>query len=383
MKRRLVILTEIIAPYRIPLFNALAKKAEVDLHVIFLAENDPQLREWRTQTEEIRFSYEVLPSWRRRIGTYNVLFNRGVSSALARAVPDAILCGGYNYVASWQALSWARKHKVPFFLWSESHTRELRDRRAPVEFLKKRFIRNCTGFVVPGKAAFEYLRAHDVNENMVFIAPNAVDNEFFAAAATAAREQAVKYRTELDLPGRYFLFAGRLVRDKGVFELLTAYARLEDALREQVGLVFVGDGSARHSLEQQAPVISPGSIKFAGFAQKEELAIYYALAEMLILPTYTDAWGLVVNEGMACGLTVILSSVAGCAADLLKQNWNGILIPPMDIDSLTSAMKYLASQPGLRAEMGIHSAQHIAAYSAEAWTEGIIGMLAATEAVRG
>ena len=68
-------------------------------------------------------------------------------------------------------------------------------------------------------------------------------------------------------------------------------------------------------------------IRFAGFAQREQLAIYYALAEMLILPTYTDTWGLVVNEAMACGLPVIVSRAAGCAADLVTENWNGLLVP--------------------------------------------------------
>ncbi len=48
---------------------------------------------------------------------------------------------------------------------------------------------------------------------------------------------------------------------------------------------------------------------------------------MLILPTYTDPWGLVVNEAMACGRTVVLSRVAGCAADLVRENWNGLLVP--------------------------------------------------------
>src|SRR5580698_10314993 len=106
MKRRLVILTEIISPYRIPLFNALAQRAEVDLHVIFLAETDPDLRQWQIHKEEIQFSYEILPSWRRRVGRYNALLNRGVGIALGKTAPDVILCGGYNYVASWQALFW-------------------------------------------------------------------------------------------------------------------------------------------------------------------------------------------------------------------------------------------------------------------------------------
>ena len=65
MRRRLVILTEIIAPYRIPVFNTLAQCSEIDLQVIFLAESDPKLRDWLVYKDEIRFSYQVLPSWRR------------------------------------------------------------------------------------------------------------------------------------------------------------------------------------------------------------------------------------------------------------------------------------------------------------------------------
>ncbi|HEY8671573.1 MAG TPA: hypothetical protein VIL63_12075, partial [Terriglobales bacterium] len=111
MKRRLVILTEIIAPYRIPVFNALAQHDEIDLHVIFLAETDSSIRQWRIYADEIRFSYEVLPSWRQRLGKYNILVNQHVVNALLRARPDVILSGGYNYLASWQALRWAKRNR--------------------------------------------------------------------------------------------------------------------------------------------------------------------------------------------------------------------------------------------------------------------------------
>ena len=66
MTRKTVILTEIIAPYRIPVFNVLARRAELDLHVVFLAETNETLRQWRVYRDEIRFSHEVLPSWRWR-----------------------------------------------------------------------------------------------------------------------------------------------------------------------------------------------------------------------------------------------------------------------------------------------------------------------------
>jgi glycosyltransferase involved in cell wall biosynthesis len=379
MKRRLVILTEIISPYRIPLFNALAQHGLVDVHVIFLAETDPTLRQWQVYKDEIRFSYEILRSWRRRFGKYNILINRGVTDALSKSSPDVILCGGYNYIASWQALGWARTQEIPFVLWSESNAKDLRRGHAIVEFLKRVFLSKCSGFF----AAQEYLCAyHSVKQDAVFTAPNAVDNDFFAMAAATARQSTAKHRQELDLPKRYFLFAGRLVREKGVFELLAAYAKLEESIRRQVGLVFVGDGGSRRQLEQQAAAVAQGMIRFAGFAQREQLAIYYALAEALVLPTYADTWGLVVNEAMACSLPVVLSSAAGCAAELLRENWNGLLVQPRDLSSLTLAIRTIAVQPGLHATMGINSAQHISHYSPNEWVGGVEQMVEANAGER-
>ena len=66
MKQKVVIVTEIIAPYRVPVFNELAQNSAIDLHVIFLAETDTTQREWRVYRDEIEFSYQVLPSWRFR-----------------------------------------------------------------------------------------------------------------------------------------------------------------------------------------------------------------------------------------------------------------------------------------------------------------------------
>jgi 1,2-diacylglycerol 3-alpha-glucosyltransferase len=380
MTRRLVILTEIISPYRIPLFNTLACQPGVDLHVIFLSETDPSLRQWHVYKQEIRFSYQVLRSWRKRVGRYNVLLNFGLSDALKTAAPDLILCGGYNYIASWQALSWAGNRGVPFLLWSESNLQDIRRGHALVEMLKDEFLKRCTGFVVPGESAREYLRAHKIDDSRIFTAHNAVDNDLFRTAAAAARKRAADCRAELALPERYFLFAGRLVPEKGVFDLLSAYAKLDEPIRHQVGLVYVGDGASRGKLEEQAASISPGRARFAGFVQRDQLAAYYALAEVLILPTYSEPWGLVVNEAMACGLPVIVSRIAGCAADLVKENWNGKLVSPGDVASLTAAMASIVSNGDLSADMSAHSEELVFHYSPAEWARGITQMM---ESMRG
>jgi glycosyltransferase involved in cell wall biosynthesis len=373
MSSRLVVLTEIIAPYRIPVFNALARQAGIDLRVIFLAENDPTLRQWLVYKEEIRFSYQILSSWRRRFGKHSLLLTWGLGAALRRASPDAILCGGYNYLASWESMLWAKRRRVPFLSWVESTAKDSRGGHAFVEFLKRRFMRGSDAFVVPGKASFEYLRNYDVPEEVIFTAPNAVDTELFAGRAETARREAATHRHALRLPPRFFLFVGRLVAEKGVFDLLAAYGTLAPPVRAEIGLVFVGDGAARSELQERAVTISPGVVRFAGFVQREQLASYYGLAEALVFPTFTDTWGMVVNEAMACGLPLICSSAAGCVADLVENDWNGKVVRAGEIGQLMSAMEALAGSTELRALMGRRSRERIIRYSPEAWAAGIAG----------
>jgi 1,2-diacylglycerol 3-alpha-glucosyltransferase len=371
MTCRLLAISEIISPYRIPVFNALASQAGIDLHVIFLAENDPTLRQWLVYENEIGFSCEVLPSFRRRVGRQSILLNRNLHGALARFSPECVLVGGYNYVASWQALSWARRKQVKFLLWAESTTRDKRASYRMIEFLKVAFLRRCDGFVVPGKSSSEYLNSYHVPASAIFAAPNAVDIDLFARLAAETRNDDARQRKALQLPARFFLFVGRLVPEKGVFDLLEAYGKLGPTLRAEIGMVFAGDGQARSELSARAAAIEPGAVRFTGFLQRECLARHYALAEALVFPTWADAWGMVVNEAMACGLPIILSDAAGCSADLVEDPWNGRMVRAGDIYQLAAAMAQLAGDSKASATMGQHSRQRIREYSPQMCAAGI------------
>jgi glycosyltransferase involved in cell wall biosynthesis len=368
---KLVVLTEIIAPYRIPVFNALSRCSGIDLHVIFLSETDPSLRQWLVYKEEIAFSWEVLPSWRWRVGEYNVLLNRGICRALRNADPDVILCGGYSYLASWQAMRWARTHRVPFLVWVESTSLDERSEHGPVESLKRRFLRDVNGFVVPGRSSAEYVKQLGASEDRIQAAPNAVDVTFFSHRAQLARENAESCRSTLGLPQRYALFVGRLVRQKGVYDLLDAYARLSPDLRSNLALVFVGDGAERAELARRAQAIVPGKVLFPGFAHREQLAAFYALSDMLVFPTHSDPWGLVVNEAMSCGVPVIASDVAGCTVDLVEDGVNGRVVRAGDVERLTQTISELALNSEMRLRMGIRSREIMERYTPEACACGI------------
>jgi glycosyltransferase involved in cell wall biosynthesis len=282
-----------------------------------------------------------------------------------------IVCGGYSYFAAWQALWWARRKHTPSIAWVESTARDLRRSYRAVEFLKTRFLKACSSFIVPGKSSFDYLRSFGLDESRIFIAPNAVGTEFYAGHAEMTRENARTLRETLGLPSRYFLFVGRLLKEKGVFDVLKAYSTLSPEVRSVVGLVFVGDGPYRAELERHAADISPGLVRFTGFLQREQLAEHYALAETFVFPTHTDPWGLVVNEAMACSLPIICSSAAGCAEDLVCDGWNGRMVPAREVAKLASVMEELARNGEARESMGQHSSQRIVRNSPEACAGGI------------
>jgi glycosyltransferase involved in cell wall biosynthesis len=371
MKPRLVIITEIIAPYRVPVFNSLAARGDVDLHVVFLAETDPKLRQWTIPKDEIRFSYHVLPSLRLRLGNLNLLLNRGLDRALRRARPDVIVCGGYNYPSAWRAAFWARKRNIPFLLWTESNASDHRGRSALAEHLKRKFLGMCRGFVAAGESSKSYLQQLGLPAELIFKAPDAVDNELFTQGARIARANLASVRRRIDVPERYFLNVGRLIRAKGVLDLLEAYANLDEEIRAAVGLVFVGEGDAKSELIRRASLIRPGTVKFSAFVQKEQLAEFYALADAFVFPTHSDPWGLVVNEAMACSLPVIASNVAGCVSDLVEDSWNGFIAPVRDVNRICSSMELLAKDNDLRGQMGERSLQRIQEYSPDACAAGI------------
>jgi len=143
----------------------------------------------------------------------------------------------------------------------------------------------------------------------------------------------------------------------------------------------VGDGPSRAEISRRAAAIKCGLVRIAGFAQRERLASYYALAETFVFPTHTDPWGLVVNEAAACGLPIIASDAAGCVPDLLEDHWNGRVAPAHEIAQLAMAMQELAGDAQLRAVMGQRSRDRVHHYSPQACAAGIAEGVLSWEAV--
>lgn len=344
---RLAVLTEIPAPYRIPLFNALADR--VDLTVLFLRERNP-LRPYRLHADEFRFSWLVLPGVDVTLGGRWIVFNRGTRRALGAARPDLLLLGGWNQPAFWTAVAWARPRRVPFVLWVESTGRHRRSSR--LETVKRRLLRSVAACVVPGTASRAYLLGLGVPSERIAVAPNAVDPAIFGAgsARTSRHERLV------------VLAVGRLAPEKGFDVLLQAVAGLS------VEVVLAGSGPE----EARLRALAGPDVLFLGHVDRDDLPALYAEADVFVMPSRSEQWGMALNEAALAGLPLVSTDAAGAAHELIENGVNGFRLPTGDVEALRDALLRLTEDPELRAQMGARSRELAAQFTPDAWADALV-----------
>lgn len=161
-------------------------------------------------------------------------------------------------------------------------------------------------------------------------------------------------------------FAPPVLYPKNLTILVDAYARYVATARESAwSLVLSGSGPLEGILRAQVAAEGLGTrVCFPGFVQYPDLPAFYGLAGAAILPSSSDQWGLVVNEAMAAGLPVLVSSRCGCAPDLVCSAENGHTFEPDSADVLAGLMRRVAGMDKDRlASMGNRSRDLIAAYT--------------------
>jgi glycosyltransferase involved in cell wall biosynthesis len=368
---RLALVTEIPAPYRIPIFNALAARDEIELHVLYLAERNPR-RPYALHADEFRFEWTVLRSAYLARGGRWVVVNRGVAKAIREIRPDAVIVGGWNQPAFWQALSWAKLHGCPAIGWAESTARDARSGFAPLEGGKRAFIRVCDALLVPGHASAEYLAQLGVPAERVVVAPNAVDRGIFGGRVERARGDRDVLRARLGVRGTCVLSVGRLDPEKGVDIAVRAVAALPD----EVEFIVAGTGPEESHLRALADRLAPGRVRFLGFVERDKLVEWYAASDVFVLPSRSEQWGMALNEAATAGLPLVASDAAGAAYDLLEDGLNGFRVAAGDVWAMRDALTRLAGDEALRRSAGHRSRELAARFTPEAWAEAVAGLAA-------
>lgn len=228
------------------------------------------------------------------------------------------------------------------------------------EFLKGFVYRGWDAYFATGLRSIEYLRSFGVAEDLVFRCGNPVDQD--AIVAKRAASPGVE-RTN------GFLFVGRFLKLKNLIRFAHAYRRY---LSEggTWSLDLVGFGETRDEVERI--LCDEPRARFHGHLEHDELIPMYLAAGCLILPSYSENWGLVVNEAMHAALPIAISKITGCLPELLEEGGNGISFDPFDESSMVSALHTIeAWTSSERAQLGRRSLEIIAAHTPDAWAEAV------------
>ena len=156
-----------------------------------------------------------------------------------------------------------------------------------------------------------------------------------------------------------FLFCGQMIARKGVDLLLAAFQRLGESAR----LLLVGREAELPALLAPLPADVRERISYAGFQPPEELPRFFAQADVFVLPSRYDGWGVVVNQALGAGLPVICSDMAGAGHDLVEDGVNGLKFRSGDASALAEKMERVASAPEVLEKWGAASRE-----KAHAWT---------------
>jgi len=282
--------------------------------------------------------------------------------SLARGRYDLVHLAGWGHPVLLVTLLLAAVFRIP--VTAETDT-PLGHDRAWKRLIKRRthglLLRLPAMFLAAGTRQAAYLRHYGVGEERTRVAQMTVDVTRMSACAkarSAAAKDATLQRHRLPPQTTKFLYVGRLEIYKGVLDLLESCRHLAPC--RPISLLVVGDGSLRPHVECLARV--DARIRCIGRLEGEDLWDVYSISDVLVLPSHSDSWGLVVNEAMAFGLPVIVTDRSGCIDDLVIPDETGLVVRSNTPPALADAIERLTDE-GTRRRMSAQARARISGWT--------------------
>jgi glycosyltransferase involved in cell wall biosynthesis len=365
----IALVTNVLAPYRVPLYALLAERYDVEL--LCFGADAGYVPAW---LRDLDAQLAAAPFPARRIaGAREAL-------ALGRRYDAAIapVAGGAMLPATYVGM---RRRGKPFVLWASVWAHPRGSAKAALAFpLMRHVYRHADAVVTYGEHVRRYVARYRGSDDAVVIAPQSVEADLFGRAVADAEVAA--WRAEHHLPdGPLVLSVGRLVAEKGVEDLLAAWRLLAPADPART-LVVIGDGPLAADVQA-----TPHS-RLLGPVPRERLPVAYAAADALVLPSiptprFREPWGLVCNEALHQGTPVIATTAVGAVAGgLVRDHETGLVVAPNDPQALAAAIARLLDDDALRARLGRAGRAALAGHTYPAMADAFGVALARAGALR-
>lgn len=351
-KPKVAIITNLPSPYRIPLFEKLAKAFDLKVYFLHLK---AEHRKWDVKLGD-KFDYELLPGYALKYRGHGMLVNYDINFSVIDKIQkenfDAIIIGGYVSFTVKIVLFLCKLKKIPFILWSGStlydEAQLFRKIYSPVI---KLIIKFSDAFVAYGTWAKEYIMSFNVPSEKVFIAINVGNVDYFLEESKKLTGQKDSIKQKLGIKSKYnLLYVGQLIKErKGVEYLVDAFIKLKKENKD-LGLVVVGDGPQKEELEEMCHGID--NVYFTDFIQPDELPLYYAAADIFVIPSFYDRFSIVLSEAMASGLPAISTNKNAATVDLIEDGINGYVVEERSSEDIYNKLMSMLQDPENLKKMG-------------------------------
>ena len=290
--------------------------------------------------------------------------------------PDILVIPGWGYPISQAVLKWAKQHNLPAVLMSESKWND-----APRVWWKEQlksllYIRKFQAALVGGQSHENYLERLGFPKESIFKGYDIVDNDHFTTHSTLAKQNFHHTHSQYpSIPQRpYFISVSRFIERKNVPFLVDSFAAYRQAIHPENAwdLVICGSGVEESTIRSHIEKYQlQKSVHLPGFQPYQAIPSWFGLAGAFIHPAVSEQWGLVVNEAMASGLTVIVSNRCGCFEELVVEGVNGFGFDPTNQQQLTDIMLKISSGSIDLEKMGAAALHHIQNFSPEHFAQGL------------
>jgi glycosyltransferase involved in cell wall biosynthesis len=310
-------------------------------------------------------NYALQPSIYSFWGMLNLEIFEGIARLPKRS---AIVVLGWNNFSYLAAIVTAKIFGHSVCLRCENTLKKETLRRGVLKRLQRAVLRYAVFplidyFLYVGEQNKHFYRQYGVESKKLIFSPYAVDNRRFRSEAAVLTPQKQQLRMSMELPTdkKVVLFTGKFVPVKRVFDLLDAFHQVREL---DAVLVLVGDGELKDELLRRIQDLRLDKQVFLpGFANQREIARYYALADVLILCSESETWGLSVNEALNFGLPVLVSDTVGCAEDLVRDGENGFIFPKGNTVQLAKDLRFVLENHAWRETAATASRQIVSRYS--------------------
>ena len=351
--KNILFLTNYPSPYRVQFFDELGK--DLNVTVLFSERKEDKTHrsaDWYIQSDGNFRTVQL----KRTAAVRGRDLCLDVVSWLKKPW-DAIVVCGYSSPTVMLAMAYMKLRGIPFYMEVDGGL--VREDSAALYRFKKMLISAPGYWISSGKETTRYLAHYGAREEKTFHYPFTSLWEKDILPRVPSREEKQKLRTMLGMKeNKILLYVGRYDPKKGMDDLLHALPGLD----RDAGVYFVG-GEPREEHLAFCREKGMENAHFVGFKKKEELALYYQAADVLVLPTWSDVWGLVINEAMACGLPVVTTDRCVAGMELVEPGINGYIVPIRDAEALTAACNRILGED--YAAMGEASLEKIRYYTVE------------------